>query len=194
MDNKNIKLAVYLFIIGIIFIIGGSLAYFYQEIVVPNNFKTMTYNVALDEEFYDDWGVKKVYIRNLEQTNAPVVLRVNYNEVWSKEIEGVIHTLSNTINGENVVNKNFTNTFLNDFILGDDGWYYYKKVLKANSSIELLESIYLKDNLITNNDEYHEYNYDLYFNYEAIQATSSAVNNIWNREITINGDDVVWNL
>ena len=27
--------------------IGGTFAYYYTEIVVPNNFKTMTYNVAI---------------------------------------------------------------------------------------------------------------------------------------------------
>lgn len=194
MGKKNIKIVIYLLVIGLIMILGGSLAYFYQEVVVPNNFKTMTYNVKLEEEFYNDWGTKRIYIRNLEETNAPVVLRVNYNEVWSLIIEGNIRTLSNTLNGENVVTKNFTSTFLNDFIEGDDGWYYYKKILKPSSSIQILESISLKNDLIINNNEYHEYNYELSFNYEAIQATDAAVIDIWNKNITINGDNVVWNI
>ncbi len=191
MNKKYMKLAVYLAIVGVVLVLGGSLAYFYQDITVPNTFKTMTYNVELEEEFNNNWGVKKVYIRNKDETNASVVLRVNYNEIWSKEINGNLYTLSNTINGENVVTKNFTNAFLNDFVLGNDGWYYYKKILVANSSVQLLDSIALKDNLITN--EYNSYNYELHFNYEAIQATSQAVNDIWGKNITINGGNVTWN-
>ncbi len=194
MGKKNIKVVIYLLVIGLIMILGGSLAYFYQEVVVPNSFKTMTYNVKLEEEFYNDWGTKKVYIRNLEETNAPVVLRVNYNEVWSLTIDGNIHTLSNILNGENVVTKNFTSVFLNDFIKGNDGWYYYKKVLKPSSSIQLLESISLKNDLIIHNNEYHDYNYELSFNYETIKETNNEVNDIWNKNITINEDNVVWNL
>ena len=192
MGKKYRKLTIYLLTIGIIMILGGSIAYFYQEVTIPNNFKTMTYNVKLEEEFNNDWGTKKVYIRNLESTNAPVVLRVNYNEIWSKEVEGRIRTLSNTINGENVVEKSFTNAFLNDFVL-NDGWYYYKKVLFPNSSVQLLESIDLKRNMITDNPEYNEYDYELHFNYEAIQATENAVLDIWNKNIIINGENVEWN-
>lgn len=193
MGKRFTKIYIYLFVIGIIMVLGGSLAYFYQDIVVPNRFTTMTYNVVLEEEFNNDWGVKKVYIKNLEETNAPVVLRVNYNEIWSKEIDGRIRTISNTLNGENVVTKNFTDTFLNDFILDADGWYYYKKVLMPNSSIQLLESVTLKNDLIINNQEYNNYNYELHFNYEAIQASSIAVSDIWNKEVTINQEAVTWN-
>ena len=35
------------------------------------------------EEFYNDWGTKKVAIKNEEETNVDVVLRINYNETWS---------------------------------------------------------------------------------------------------------------
>ena len=194
MNKKHMKLSIYLLVIGVIMILGGSIAYFYQEIVIPNSFKTMTYNVKLEEEFNNDWGIKKVYIKNLEETNAPVVIRVNYNEIWSKEIDGRIRTLSNTINGENVVNKNFTNTFLNDFVLKEDGWYYYKKVLSPNSMVQLLQSIELKSNLIANYQEYNDYDYELHFNYEAIQATHDAILSIWNRDVTISEENIIWNL
>ena len=189
---KKYKIFLFLGVGFLTLLLGTSLAYYYQEVVIPNEFKTMTYDVELEEEFNNDWGVKKVYIVNNDEDNAPVVLRVNYNEMWSKEIDGIRHTLNNYLNGENVVTKNFTSTFLNDFTLGDDGWYYYKKVLNPNSRIQLLESIALKESLIASNLEYKEYNYQLDFNYEAIQATANAVSDIWNKNITINGSNVVW--
>ena len=138
---KKSKIFLFLGISFLVLFLGVSFAYYYQEVVIPNEFKTMTYDVELEEEFNNDWGVKRVYIINNDEKNAPVVLRVNYNEIWSKEVDGIRRTLNNYLNGENVVTKNFTNTFLNDFTLEDDGWYYYKKVLKPNSRIQLLESI-----------------------------------------------------
>lgn len=190
--SKKSKLLLLLLVIAFLFSLGISIAYYYKKEMIPNKFMTMTYNVELQEDFNNDWGTKKIYIINSDKDNAPVVLRVNYNEIWSKEIDGVRHTLNNYLNGENVVTKNYTSTFLNDFTLNDDGWYYYKKVLNPNDRIQLLESIALKENLISNHLEYKEYNYQLDFNYEAIQATINAVSDIWNKNITIDGNTVLW--
>lgn len=192
--RKTRGIIVYLGIIGFILIAGFSLSYFFNDIQVVNSFKTQTYNVEIEEEFPGTWGTKKVYIANKELTNAPVVLRVNYNEVWSKEEAGEINTLSNIVNGTSVVTKNFTNAFLNDFILGTDGWYYYKKVLNAGERVQLLDSISLNNTITSSNPEYLAYDYQLIFNYEAIQATSPAVLDIWNKEVTITGGNASWQL
>ena len=99
------------------------------------------------------------------------------------------------VNGENVVQKNWTSAFTNDFIDGGDGWYYYKKVLNAEESVQVLESISLKEDLISTSpyyNDYKNYTYELDFNFEAIQASSSAISNIWNKDVTINGGDITW--
>ena len=44
-------------------IVGTTFAYYYTEIAIPNQFRAMTYNVT------------------------PVVLRINYNELWRKEVK-----------------------------------------------------------------------------------------------------------
>ena len=82
MDNrKKMKLFLFLGIISSIMFLGVSFAYYYREVIIPNEFIAMTYNVTLEEEFNNDWGIKKVYIKNKEKTNTAVVLRVNYNEI-----------------------------------------------------------------------------------------------------------------
>lgn len=195
-DSKNIKIKPLFFLLGIllVIIIGSTIAYFYNSKTISNRFNTMTYDVELEEEFYDDWGTKKVTIKNKEES-TDVVLRISYNEQWSKEVDGSLNTLSNIINGESVVNKNWTNTFTNDFLLGDDGWYYYKKTLSPGESINILDSISLNENLISNSeyyDDYKNYDYSLTFNYEAIQATSKAIKEIWNIDVTINDSSLDW--
>lgn len=196
--KKKIKLKpfIFLMILGLGLLISGTFAYLYNEVIIPNQFKTMTYNVAIEEEFYDTWGTKKVTFVNKETTNTPVVLRFNYNEMWSKEIEGEIQVLSNKQNGTNVVTKEWTDAFNNNFVDGHDGWYYYKKVLGPNESVQVLNSIALNEDVVNasvSKDDYNNFDYELIFNYEAIQATEEAVKDIWGYEITINdGSDITW--
>ena len=194
---KNITKKPLFFLLGILVIsvIGGTFAYYYQNFSIPNQFKSMTYNVNLTEDFNNDWGTKKVYITNNETGNTNVVLRISYNEVWIKTDMSNALTLSNTINGNNLVTKSWTTTFTNDFTDGLDGWYYYNKVLKPNDTIQILNSISLNTNLIENTiyyNDYLEYVYNLIFNYEAIEANSSKISDIWGKTATINNLNVSW--
>lgn len=187
-----------IFLLGILLLVsvGGTFAYFYKSVILPTQFKSMTYNVSLTEEFNNTWGTKKVYITNNETSNKDVVLRINYSEVWIKSYDGQFITLSNTINGTNVVNKVWTEEFTNNFVDGQDGWYYYKKVLSTNSSVQILDSISLNSTLIqqsANYNDYLTYDYHLNFGYEALEATSDLISSIWNKSATISGSDVVWN-
>ncbi len=176
-------------------IVGTTFAYYYTEIAIPNQFRAMTYNVTIEEEFNNTWGTKKVSFVNNEETNTPVVLRINYNELWRKEVNGVKLSLDNNVNGTNVVTKNWTTAFTNDFIDGGDGWYYYKKTLAAEASVQVLDSIALNESLISTSpyyNDYKSYTYELDFNFEAIQASSSAISEIWGRTATISGGNVTW--
>lgn len=176
-------------------IVGTTFAYYYTEIAIPNQFRAMTYNVTIEEEFNNTWGTKKVSFVNNEETNTPVVLRINYNELWRKEVNGVKLSLDNNVNGVNVVTKNWTTAFTNDFVDGGDGWYYYKKTLNAEESVQVLNSISLNESLISTSpyyNDYKTYTYELDFNFEAIQANSSAISEIWGKNATITGGDVTW--
>ena len=181
--NMKFKPLFFIALLSCLIVISSTFAYFYQSVIIPNRFVTMTYDVELEEEFYNTWGTKKVTIVNKEKSSTPVVLRVNYNETWK---DGNI-ILNNLVNGTNVVAKDWTNAFTNDFILGEDGWYYYKKVLDSNSSVQILNSIALND------ASYSDYDYTLTFNYEAIQADANAINSIWNKTASITGGNVEWN-
>lgn len=199
MKKLTIKKKPLFFILLLLLVIGigGTFAYYYTEILVPNNFKTMTYNVAIVDEFYDDWGTKKVSFVNNEETNTPVVLRINFNESWRKEVDGTTLSLDNNVNGTNVVTKSWTSSFTNDFVKGEDGWYYYSKILNSKEEVLVLESISLNEDLIKTSpyyEDYKTYTYELSFNFEAIQANSKAVLEIWNKTVSISGNEASWDL
>lgn len=190
-------------------IVGVTLAIVSMRTSFKNQFNTSAYRVGIEEEFYNKWGTKIVNIFNQDQT--PVIIRVSYNELWSMTenvtnttsckigqmelADGVVYTLSNKIDNTEVVTKGWTSTWLNDFVKGNDGWYYYNKVLSNGDKINILNSINLDDNLIKTTScyrNYYDFAYNLDFNYEAIQATEDAVKLMWGYDVTINDKDVTW--
>ncbi len=148
MKLKKIKKKPIIFLLAVIVlgIVGGTFAYYYSEVSISNEFKAKTYNIQIEEEFNNTWGTKKVSFVNKESTNTSVVLRINYNESWRKEVDNNNLSLDNNVNGVNVVTKEWTTAFTNDFVSGGDGWYYYKKTLDAGKSVQVLSSISLNEN------------------------------------------------
>lgn len=198
MKKINYKPLLFILLVILIMIVGGTYAYYYSEVALPNEFRTMTYNVVLEEEFYDTWGTKKVRITNKEESSVPVVLRINYNEVWQRMDSSETNTLSNTIDGVDVVTKYWSDTFERDFLEGGDGWLYYTKVLNPMESVEILEEIYLNASLIRYTEyayDYfsNDYSYELTFNYEAIQADEDAIKDIWGYDMTIENGELYGN-
>ncbi len=192
---KNKKTLFFALLLLVLVGIGGTFAYYYSEATIANKFKTMTYNIALREEFNNTWGTKKVYISNEEETSTPVVLRVSFNEVWKVETEDGISFLPNSNGTDDFATKTWTNTFLNDFQCETDGWCYYKKVLNGQEEIQLLDSVNKNTTLISSSpdyDVYNDYDYELTFNYEAIQADAVAISEIWGIQTTISDGNVTW--
>lgn len=195
--KKKVKLKkkplIFLIALAFLVTISATIATYFSETSVANRFQAKTYNVTLDEEFNNTWGTKKVFIRNNENATA-IVIRVSYNEVWSQDVDGTVVIHSNKVDNKEVALKAWTTTFTNDFILKDDGWYYYKKVLQPGSSIQLLSTVNKNTAVDFNlHPEYNSSDYELTFTYEAIQATEAAVLELWGKTITINGGNVTWN-
>ena len=138
-------------------------------------------------------NLKKVSFVNLDEKNVPVILRIMYNESWTRTLEenGEIIELhnDNDPNGKESVKKEWTDDFMNHFIDMGDGWYYYDRVLKPEESVHILESIDLDEDAI--NYEYEDYTYNLDFNMEAIQATTTALQEIWGKDATILDDGTI---
>lgn len=197
MKNK-IKVKPIIFIIISILLIGlgTTLALYQNKYSFKDDFNSAALNVVIEDEFTSTpWcdipTAKKVSIVNHEESD--VVIRVSYDEVWSKTLSDETVQISNLVNGENVVIKNWTQAFLDDFTLKEDGWYYYNKVLKGNGSITILESIQLNNDLVSQSgDDYSSYDYELDFDFEALQNSEEAIKSVWGLTATIQNDIVTW--
>lgn len=246
---KNKKQIVMIALLLLIPVIGGTIAYLRSITVFDNEFMASAYDVSIEEEFYNDWGTKKVKIINKD--SIPVVLRVSYDESWVRETckkyeESISSSdlsqtnqgriafvrtcveygsplhLSNKIDGQELAIKEWTDIWKNDFVKGNDGWYYYKKVLDSNTSIQILNSVNKNSSLFNDNNQslgeelmslddeeitprasddsvglsiigkYNNSDYQLSFNYEAVQADSKAIKELWNKETAIIDGNIDW--
>jgi len=187
--NNKYKPVLYSLLILLFMGIIGTVAYFSSSVGFSNIFKTSGYDVDIEEEFYNDWGTKKVSIVNNDDTS--VVLRINFVELW-QDNNG--EYLNNKFNKQDVVTKNWTDEWLNNFSKGSDGWYYYKKILNKGDRVQILNSIYLNESL-NETELYNSYlasTYELDFSYEAVQADNKAIEKVWGQTPNINGNIVNW--
>lgn len=190
--SKKVQLVISLMaVIAIIMVVIT----FYNEKTMTKRYANMVYNVVLEKKAGNPWDNTEFFIRNKEKNNRNVVLRVNYNEIWSKEENEEIYTLDNNINGENVVDKTWTLEFISGFREYKDGWYYYDQILKPQESIRILRKLNLKEDLINASpykNDYLEYDYDLIFNYEVIDADEDLIKDIWGRDVKFEKNRVLW--
>lgn len=205
--NMKIKPIFFILLLFAFVFVGGTIAYYTMSSNYENKFKTSYYDVSIEEEFYNNWGTKKVSVVNHDST--PIVIRVSYNERWLKleDENGIKQYLSNRIydsegNIAEVVIKDWTEDWLNKFVDGKDGWYYYNEVLDSNSSVQILNSIiknpavfnYSFVSMLSLLEEYDNAAYKLDFDYEAVQASPKAIKSLWGRDVTINDNHVNWNI
>lgn len=186
MEKENkIKNLIIILAIVLLCAVSFTISFFTNRGQFTKEYNPKEYNVTLEETFNNTWGEKKVYINN--QGTADTYLRISYNEVWYKQIENTI-LYQNNLEEDFVVTKNWTESFLNDFTL-IDGWYYYNKVLEGNTKLQILESIEKKKETDTNIEGYE---YELSFNFETIQATEKALQNLWDKKADINNGVIIW--
>lgn len=187
--KRNIFFIVLLLLCGVMV---GTYAYYSISMSFDNNFSISNFNVVIEENYDVNssfGGVdnisnvsKEVFVVNKE--DVPAIVRISYNEqIDNADLpEAVYKNVQNNLSSNSdIVVKNWTETFVNDWVLVS-GWYYYTKILPAGESIQILESISYDGNVF----DYGTYNLD--FNIEAVQATEDAVEELWDRQIIVNDD------
>ena len=180
--------------------VGGIYAWSKLSASVTNNIKTPTVDTEVVEKFDKDSTVdwfdqveKEVQFKNTG--TAPVFLRVSYAELW-KDADGKV--ISGLVDGNEVVNKNWTEAWQNDWFDGGDGWYYYKKVLPANEmTAKVLTSLKFDSNYA---EIYQTADYTLKFVSEAVQYSDDdsvnhrAVQANFGRDFKVISNNVItWN-
>lgn len=186
--SKN-KPIIFLVAVFILTIAGSTIAFYYSKHVQENDFQLADYGVTLEEYFpvseWDEDNIldKKVTITN--SGNSDVLLRIAYNEIWYNGD----NIVNNLYNGSPIVEKKWSQSFINDFVYSD-GWYYYNKLLSKDESVVILESIEKVLDIYNESTDY----YELDFNYEVVQSSNDASKYVWGKTSTIEGSNVTWEL
>lgn len=131
-----------------------------------NQLESRTVSATIQEDFPDktvtagDTKTKSVTVENTG--TAAAFVRVCVAEYWTTDKEQLI--------GATGVTKNWSTAWNDDFTLYD-GWYYYKKVLPAGGSVQVLDSVTFPAS-VPDGASYH-----LDFQVETVQVSSdNAVN------------------
>lgn len=183
--------------------IGSTSAVIRHQINLKNEISTDTVIVEVEEDLKDDdpsdWTKpKKVSFKN--PGSADVFLRVAYSESWSTSggADGERELLSNKMpdGKSDVASKVISNV---NWEPGEDGWYYYKKVLPAGSTTEnFMESVDFSkiDTLeAALKSTYTNAEYEIHFQAEVVQASDQwkvsedAVAKLFEQNISATIDD-----
>ena len=153
--------------IAAVFAVGGSLAYFNQDLEAVNVLKAGNFDTELVEEFRPedgkDWKLgttvnKDFAVKN--SGNVPMVVRVSFQETWEKD-DGAYVTIDTTEKeeGHGEANNKFESVWQENATDGltdkddsvvektlnlgkewvySDGYYYYTKTLPAGATTEYL--------------------------------------------------------
>lgn len=131
-----------------------------------NQLESRTVSATIEESFPDTkvtagaTKAKAVMVKNTG--TAAAFVRVCVAEYWTTDTEHLL--------GVDEVTKNWNTAWKDNFELRD-GWYYYKKVLPAGKSVQVLDSVKFPTS-VPNGASYH-----LDFQVETVQVSSdNAVN------------------
>lgn len=170
-----------------------SLAYFTSKENKENKFSIGSIQTKINEDFDKNSEEvknlstiavkKKVCIENTGKN--PVLVRVIITPQWEKTDENG-NIIGNIVSASNQVQLNFSNDISKNWIKGNDGYYYYNKVLEPKETTSyLLESVQLKDNIPSDEkEEYKDRELAINVSSEATQVNEKALDNKWNLKET----------
>lgn len=175
---ERTKLLIAILGLAAITLAGACYAYWSTSMSHLNELKADSVQASINETFRQDsvpegTVTKKVSFKN--EGSAAAFLRIAEVEAWRMEKDGSQMLLSNTVDGRPVATKNWTDAFRDSSLWekGDDGWYYYKKILAPGKTTEdILASVTFPEYEGAYQD-YAKADYMLYFRMELLQASDS---------------------
>ncbi|SCJ39925.1 alternate signal-mediated exported protein%2C CPF_0494 family [uncultured Clostridium sp.] len=148
-------------------ILNSSYAFFIDKDKVVNKFQTGKIDVDIKEEFDPSIGKKEVWIENPSATDSLVRVSISGRWIDPNNEYTVIPE------GNNLVELKFAENYNeNWYYCQEDGYYYYKDVLKGKVATEiLLEKVIFNDEEISKDKIYEGKEYKVEIKAEAVQAT-----------------------
>ena len=146
---RNKKPLIFVLLLMVVGIVGGTLAYYSSTDTFNNEFNTGTYGIQAQEVFQspDDWvpGTttdKTVVVTN--QGNTPAAVRVRLTPSWKDE-NGDPLGLTDGTNEAAIINYSFDKDYK---WVKEGDWYYYIRPIDTNESTSsLIESVTFNPNV-----------------------------------------------
>lgn len=177
--KKRVIMVVSLVALVSLLVVGGTMAWFTSTPeAVENTFTAGTVEIEVNEHGFEDivnWNpgdttTKEVSV--VSNGSKKTYVRVSLTPVW------VVGEYEEALPNSNVV-LNWNNQ---DWVLHDNGWYYYKNILnKDDETSLLLESVTLKG--AETGNEYQGKALTVTVKAEAVQASHEAYKDVWNLEV-----------
>ena len=151
---KNKKTLIVLLIVGVLGIVGATIAFYTSSNTFNNVFGTKIYKMEVVETFEspDDWTPGTTTPKTLIATNkgdVDAAVRVSYVEEWKDASNNTLPLVDS--NNERAAIINFTDGYENKWIKSTENskdYYYYKVKLKKNeATTSLLESVTFNPNV-----------------------------------------------
>ena len=185
----NKKILIVSMAIGLIMLLPGELItkayaqgnnllkWFVDHDVVTNNFNVANIDVDIKEDFtpQNNWdgSVNEKLVKIQNNSTGPALIRVSIQKRWENN-DG-----TSWAGNTEFINLNFSNNKNNLWINGNDGYFYYNKILeKAELTDPLLDSVNLNiPGELSNLYKGKRVTIDV--DVEAVQATLDGYNATW---------------
>ena len=185
----NKKILIVSMAIGLIMLLPGELItkayaqgnnllkWFVDHDVVTNNFNVANIDVDIKEDFTPpnnwDGSVNEKLVKIQNNSTGPALIRVSIQKRWENN-DG-----TSWAGNTEFINLNFSNNKNNLWINGNDGYFYYNKILeKAELTEPLLDSVNLNIPCELSN-LYKGKRVTIDVDVEAVQATLDGYNATW---------------
>lgn len=193
MKKKLDKIIIIISLI-VLLVIGVTMAFYKATLIQNNKLSLKDSGVSVIEEYGERIDFlpgetidKKIKFKN--EKTLELFIRFKLEDKWT------------LIDGEpseaqvGAVEKKYTDFFNNNVLIGNDGWNYYKKVLKPKEiTPDIMSAIKLSEEV--SNDarflDYSQLNYKLDILVEALPIEEDRVKNLWGASFTRNSDEVNW--
>ncbi len=193
-EGSQTKLALVFVSICLIITIGITLAYYNSVVSIDNKLATNKPEVELIEKFSQGSTFlpgekvdKQIKFSNSGKIDA--LIRVKYSDIW-------IDLNDKSVDGDtDLVVKEWTKAWNNEWIDGNDGYFYYTKILRTGAITNIiLDKLVLLDKA-SNDDHDFDYSalaYKIIFELDACMVSNEAAQISFGKSIKISGENVTW--
>lgn len=161
--------------LAVVIAVTGTIAYLFTETdPVTNTFKPVAPGTEIEETLENN--VKKdVTVKNTGEVDS--YIRAKVIITWQNK-DGEVYPKMPVAPADGVTNNDYTISYGNEWILGDDGYFYYTKSVPATVST----NVFISSVTPVNSCEDNTYTLHVEILSQAIQSTPDIAVDVWDND------------